>query len=176
MKHLLCGLQPRERYMALAALAVAAFLWSTSAWGRVREGWAGWQSLESEAAIQVAWLNKQAEIKAAADSAIQGLDAGRGYDSTRLVEEALSAAKDAGLAPTTESPKTQKSGKFAVHTLQLSCRRADLASVVRFYQSISPRAPYIAINALSLQSDRGSSGTVTMVVTLSSLELIAPVK
>jgi len=47
---------------------------------------------------------------------------------------------------------------------------------VRFYQSISPRAPYIAINALSLQSDRGSSGTVTMVVTLSSLELIAPVK
>ena len=176
MKHLFFGLQPHERYMALAALAVAAFLWSTSAWGRVREGWAGWQSLESEAAIQVAWLNKQAEIKAAADSAIQGLDAGRGYDSTRLVEEALSAAKDAGLAPTTESPKTQKSGKFAVHTLQLSCRRADLASVVRFYQSISPRAPYIAINALSLQSDRGSSGTVTMVVTLSSLELIAPVK
>ena len=176
MKHRFFGLQPRERYLALAALAVAAFLWSTSAWGRVREGWAGWQSLENEAAIQVAWLNKQAEIKAAADSAIQGLDAGRGYDSTRLVEEALSAAKDAGLAPTTESPKTQKSGKFAVHTLQLSCRRADLASVVRFYQSISPRAPYIAINALSLQSDRGSSGTVTMVVTLSSLELIAPVK
>ena len=176
MKHLFFGLQPRERYMALAALAVAAFLWSTSAWGRVRDGWAGWQSLESEAATQVAWLNKQAEIKAAADTAIQGLDAGRGYDATRLVEEALSAAKDAGLSPTTESPKTQKSGKFAVHTLQLSCRRADLASVVRFYQAISPRAPYIAINALSLQADRGSSGTVTMVVTLSSLELIAPVK
>ena len=176
MKHLFFGLQPRERYMALAALAVAAFLWSTSAWGRVRDGWAGWQSLESEAATQVAWLNKQAEIKAAADTAVRGLDAGRGYDATRLVEEALSAAKDAGLSPTTESPKTQKSGKFAVHTLQLSCRRADLASVVRFYQSISPRAPYIAINALSLQADRGTSGTVTRVVTLSSLEWIAPVK
>ena len=54
--------------------------------------------------------------------------------------------------------------------------RADLASVVRFYQSISPRAPYIAVNTLSLQADRGNSGTVTMVVTLSSLELIAPVK
>ena len=81
----------------------------------------------------------------------------------------------AGLSPTTEAPKTLKSGKFAVHTLQLSCRRADLASVVRFYQTISPRAPYIAINALSLQSDRGTSGTVTMVVTLSSLELITPV-
>ena len=162
--------------MALAALAVAAFLWSTSAWGRARDGWAGWQALENEAAIQVAWLNKQAEIKAAADAAVRGLDAGRGYDATRLVEEALSAAKDAGLNPTTESPKTQKSGKFAVHSLQLSCRRADLASVVRFYQAISPRAPYIAVNALSLQADRGNSGTVTMVVTLSSLELIAPVK
>ncbi|MCX6918160.1 MAG: hypothetical protein NTX41_02510 [Verrucomicrobia bacterium] len=176
MKHLFFGLQARERYMALAALAVAAFLWITSSWGRTRDGWAAWQTLESDAATQVAWLNKQAEIKAAADIAIQGLDAGRGYDSTRLVEEALSAAKDAGLSPTTEAPKTQKSGKFAVHTLQLSCRRADLAAVVRFYQTISPRAPYIAINTLSLQSDRASSGTVTMVVTLSSLELITPVK
>ncbi|MEY4403705.1 MAG: hypothetical protein RIR91_1740 [Verrucomicrobiota bacterium] len=176
MKHLFFGLQPRERYMALAALAVAAFLWATSAWGRARDGWAGWQTLESEAATQVAWLNKKAEIKASADAAVKGLDAGRGYDATRLVEEALSAAKDAGLNPTTESPKTQKSGKFAVHSLQLSCRRADLASVVRFYQSISPRAPYIAVNTLSLQADRGNSGTVTMVVTLSSLELIAPVK
>ena len=176
MKHLFFGLQPRERYMALAAMAVAAFLWATSAWGRARDGWAGWQSLEGEAATQVMWLNKKAEIRAAAESAVKGLDAGRGYDATRLVEEALSAAKDAGLNPTTESPKTQKSGKFAVHTLQLSCRRADLASVVRFYQSISPRAPYIAVNTLSLQADRGNSGTVTMVVTLSSLELIAPVK
>jgi hypothetical protein len=176
MKHLFFGLQARERYMALAALAVAAFLWSTSAWGRTRDGWAGWQSLESEAATQIAWIDKQAEIKAAADAAVKGLDAGRGYDATRLVEEALSAAKDAGLNPTTESPKTQKSGKFAVHSLQLSCRRADLASVVRFYQAISPRAPYIAVNALSLQADRGTSGTVTMVVTLSSLELITPVK
>jgi hypothetical protein len=162
--------------MALAALAVAAFLWSTSAWGRTHDGWAGLQSLESEAATQIAWIDKQAEIKAAADAAVKGLDAGRGYDATRLVEEALSAAKDAGLNPTTESPKTQKSGKFAVHSLQLSCRRADLASVVRFYQAISPRAPYIAVNALSLQADRGTSGTVTMVVTLSSLELITPVK
>jgi len=176
MKHLFFGLQTRERYMALAAIAVAAFLWATSAWGRTRDGWAAWQSLENEAATQVAWLDKQPEIKAAAELAIQGLDAGRGYDSTRLVEEALSAAKDAGLSPTTETPKTQKSGKFAVHTLQLSCRRADLASVVRFYQTISPREPYIAINTLSLQSDRGTSGTVTMVVTLSSLELITPVK
>jgi hypothetical protein len=176
MKHLFFGLQARERYMALAALAVAAFLWSTSAWGRTRDGWSSLQSLESEAATQVAWIDKQAEIKAAADAAVKGLDAGRGYDATRLVEEALSAAKDAGLNPTTESPKTQKSGKFAVHSLQLSCRRADLASVVRFYQAISPRAPYIAVNALSLQADRGTSGTVTMVVTLSSLELITPVK
>jgi hypothetical protein len=176
MKHLFFGLQPRERYMALAALLVAAFLWASSSWGRTRDSWDAWQSLESEAATQKAWLDKRVEIKAAADAAVKGLDAGRGYDATRLVEEALAAAKDAGLNPNTDSPKTQKSGKFAVHSLQLSCRRADLASVVRFYQAISPRAPYLAVNALSLQADRGNSGTVTMIVTLSSLELIAPLK
>lgn len=176
MKQLFFGLQPRERYMALAALIVAAFLWVTSSWGRTRDGWDAWQSLENEAATQKAWLDKKSEIRAAAESAVKGLDAGRGFDATRLVEEALAAAKDAGLNPNTDAPKTQKSGKFAVHSLQLSCRRADLAAVVRFYQSIAPRAPYIAVNALSLQADRGNSGTVTMIVTLSSLELIAPVK
>lgn len=176
MKHLFFGLKPSERYMALAAIAVAAILWATSAWGRVHAGWSGWQSLEGEAAIQMAWMEKKAAIKAAAVAAVQDLDAGRGYDTTRLVEEALAAAKEAGLSPTTDAPKTQKSGKFAVHSLQLSCRRADMASVVKFYQAISPRAPYLAINSLSLQSDRGTAGTVTMQVTVSSLELIAPPK
>ena len=98
MKHLFFGLQTRERYMALAALAVAAFLWSTSAWGRSRDGWAAWQSLENEAAIQVAWLNKQGEIKAAADIAIVKRLIGAGADVKHAATDGTTALERAALA------------------------------------------------------------------------------
>ncbi|NBS03687.1 MAG: hypothetical protein EBS64_00370 [Verrucomicrobia bacterium] len=102
MKHLFFSLKMRERVMALAALAVAAFLWSTGAWARTRGGWDNWQALEAEAKIQSSWMAKEKEIRDAATAAVQGLDAGHGFDEARLVAEAVAAAKEAGLvaAPT----------------------------------------------------------------------------
>ena len=160
--------------MALAALSVGAFLWSTGAWARTRGGWDNWQALETEAKIQSSWMAKEKEIRGAAAAAIQGLDAGHGFDEAHLVTEAVAAAKEAGLVANTEAPKSQKSGRFAIHSLQMSCRRADMASVVRFYENISARAPYVAISQLTLQSDRGTTGTVTATLRLDALQLISP--
>lgn len=172
MKHLFFSLKPRERVMALLGIVMLAFLWSTGAWGRVRGGWDNWQSLEEAAKVQNAWLTREKEIRAEAAKAVQGLDAGKGYDEAKLVAEAVNAAKESGLNASTEAPKTQKAGRFAIHTLQVSCRRAELGSVVKFYQNISERAPYVAIGSLTLSADRGNAGTVTMTATVTSLELV----
>ena len=51
MKHFFFSLKPRERFMALAALLVAATLWSTGAWGRVQGGWDAWRLLEEDALV-----------------------------------------------------------------------------------------------------------------------------
>ena len=172
MKHFFFSLKPRERFMALAALLVAALLWSTSAWTRVRGGWDDWRALEVTALDQKAWLAKQTEVRNATALAVQGLDSGHGYDQAKLVAEAVNATKEAGLNANTESPKTSKAGKFAIHSLQMSCRKADLASVLRFYESVKSRAPYLAIGNLSMTVDRGSAGTVTLKATITALELL----
>ena len=172
MKHFFFSLKPRERFMALAALLVAALLWSTSAWTRVRGGWDDWRALEVTALDQKAWLAKQTEVSKATALAMQGLDSGHGYDQAKLVAEAVNATKEAGLNANTESPKTTKGGKFAIHSLQMSCRKADLASVLRFYESVKSRAPYLAIGNLSMTVDRGSAGTVTLKATITALELL----
>ncbi len=172
MKHFFFSLKPRERFMALAALLVAALLWSTSAWTRVRGGWDDWRALEVTALDQKAWLAKQTEVRNATALAVQGLDSGHGYDQAKLVAEAVNATKEAGLNANTESPKTTKGGKFAIHSLQMSCRKADLASVLRFYESVKSRAPYLAIGNLSMTVDRGSAGTVTLKATITALELL----
>ncbi len=172
MKHFFFSLKPRERFMALAALLVAALLWSTSAWTRVRGGWDDWRALEESALVQKSWLAKEREVRNATALAVQGLDSGHGYDQAKLVAEAVSATNEAGLNANTESPKTTKGGKFAIHSLQMSCRKADLASVLRFYESVKSRAPYLAIGNLSMTVDRGSAGTVTFKATITALELL----
>jgi hypothetical protein len=175
MKHFFFSLKPRERLMALAALLVAALLWSTGAWSRVQGGWDAWRQLETDALAQKATLAKEREVRTATAVAVQGLDSGHGYDQAKLVAEAVNAAKEAGLSANTESPKTTKAGKFAVHSLQMSCRKADIASVLRFYESVKSRAPYLAIGNLTMTADRGTAGTVTFKATVTALELLGAV-
>ena len=177
MKRFFYSLKPSERILALLLVATAAGFWCVNVIGRVSDGWSEYQTKEEDAAVQKTWSVREKEIRNAAANAVQGLDAGHGYDEAKLVAEAVNAAKEAGLNPNTESPKTpQKAGKFMIHSLQMSCRRADIASVLRFYESVKARAPYLAIAQLSLQAERGTAGTVSMKVQLTALELVGEVK
>ena len=172
MKTLFFGLNARERLMALLALGILAFLWVTAAYGRVNEVWANWTDLEKKAAFHRARFAEEKKIRAEVAIAVQGLDEGRGYDKARLVAEAFAAAKEAGLTPSTEAPTTVKAGRFAVHSLQMTCRKADMASLVKFYEAIRPRAPYLALGNLTIQSDRGKDATITINMQITALELI----
>ncbi|MEY4086409.1 MAG: hypothetical protein RLZZ405_597 [Verrucomicrobiota bacterium] len=172
MKALFFGLNARERLMALLALGILAFLWVTAAYGRVNEVWANWTDLEKKAAFHRARFAEEKKIRADVAIAVQGLDEGRGYDKARLVAEAFAAAKEAGLTPSTEAPTTVKAGRFAVHSLQMTCRKADMGSLVKFYEAIRPRAPYLALGNLTIQSDRGKDATITINMQVTALELI----
>ena len=172
MKALFFGLNARERLMALLALGILAFLWVTAAYGRVNEVWANWTDLEKKAAFHRARFAEEKKIRADVAVAVQGLDEGRGYDKARLVAEAFAAAKEAGLTPSTEAPTTVKAGRFAVHSLQMTCRKADMGSLVKFYEAIRPRAPYLALGNLTIQSDRGKDATITINMQVTALELI----
>lgn len=172
MKALFFGLNARERLMALLALGILAFLWVTAAYGRVNEVWANWTDLEKKAAFHRARFAEEKKIRADVAIAVQGLDEGRGYDKARLVAEAFAAAKEAGLTPSTEAPTTVKAGRFAVHSLQMTCRKADMGSLVKFYEAIRPRAPYLALGNLTIQSDRGKDATITVNMQVTALELI----
>jgi hypothetical protein len=136
---------------SFAALLVAAALWSTGAWGRVQGGWDAWRLLEEDALAQKETLAKEREVRNDTARAVQGLDSGYGYDPAKLVAEAVNATRDAGLSANTDAPKPTKAGKFAVHSLQFSCRKADIGSILRFYDSVKTRAPYLAIGDMVIR-------------------------
>ena len=172
MRHLFLSRAPRERVLILLSLAVAAFLWGSAALDRAAATWSATKAAQAEAEIQSLWLGREAEIHRQADKATQGLEAGKGYDAPRLVAEAMSLAKDAGLNVNTDPPKTQRSGAFAVHSVQLTCRKADLPSLIAFYESIRPRAPYLALGPTSIQLERGGGGSISARMQVTAVELV----
>ena len=171
MRHLFLRRPRAERVLTAVALAVAALLWADSAQRRLSESWAAHDKARAERAIQSEWLARAEGIEAAAAKAKEGLDAGKGLDAAKLVAMTAELAAEAGLAVNTEPPKTQRSGPFAVHTVQLSARRTDLAALVRFYRLVKPRAPYLAIGGVSIQADRAASGVVSARLQLTAVEL-----
>lgn len=172
MRHLFLSRAPRERILILLGLAVGAFLWCSAALGRVNESWAAAQAASAEAETQALWLGREDEIHRQAEKATAGLDAGKGYDAARLVAEAMSLAKEAGLSVNSDPPKTQRSGAFAVHSVQLTCRKTDLASLITFYESIRPRAPYLALGPTSIQLERGGGGSISARMQVTAVELL----
>lgn len=173
MRHLFLSRAPRERILILLGLAVAAFLWGSAALGRANAAWAEAKSADAEREVQLMWLARETEIHRQAEKAVGGLDAGKGYDAARLVAEAMALAKEAGLNVNTDPPKTQRAGAFAVHSVQLTCRKADLPSLIAFYESIRPRAPYLALGPTSIQLERGGGGSVSARLQVTAVELVA---
>ena len=173
MRHLFLSRAPRERILILLGLAVAAFLWGSAALGRANEAWSAAKSAAAEAETQALWLGREAEIHRQAEKATAGLEAGKGYDAARLVAEAMALAKEAGLSVNSDPPKTQRSGPFAVHSVQLTCRKTDLASLIAFYESIRPRSPYLALGPTSIQLERGGGGSISARMQVTAVELVA---
>jgi hypothetical protein len=171
VRHLFLSRPRTERVLLAAALVVGGLIWLDAAARRMDAAWEGHRAASQERALQAEWLARAPAIEAAAAKAKEGLEAGKGIDAAQLVAAAAELATEAGLAVNSDSPKTQRSGPFAIHTVQLSARRTDLAALVRFYRLVKPRAPYLAVGGLSLQADRAGNGAVSARIQLTAVEL-----
>jgi hypothetical protein len=171
MRHLFLRRPRTERVLAATALLVGSILWADAAARRVGAAWESHRAASQERALQAEWLARAPAIEAASAKAKEGLDAGKGIDAAQLVAVAAELAGEAGLVVNSDSPKTQRSGPFTLHTVQLSARRTDLAALVRFYRLVKPRAPYLAVGGLSIQAERSGNGAVSARIQLTSVEL-----
>lgn len=162
----------REKVLVLALVLLGALIWLSAASDRLREHLRGFRSAEATLATQQLWLNNQPAIEEAAAAAVRNLDPARTYDATFLVAEIMGIASRSGLAVNTEPPRTQRSSQFAVHTVQVTARRADLGNLLRFYQEVASKAPYLGLEYVSLQGDRTTPGMINATLQVVSVELV----
>ena len=172
LKALFLGRLLREKILVFIFVLLGALIWLSSAGERLGDNLRAFRAAASELRTQALWLDNRATIEKAAADAASNLEPSKTYDATFLVAEVMAMARRAGLTVNTEPPRTQRSPQFAVHTVQVTTRRAELASVLRFYQELASKAPYLGLERISVQGDRTAPGMLNITVQIASVELL----
>jgi hypothetical protein len=163
----------REKVLLVAFVAIGLVLWGSAFLKRATRQWQVHRALMVELADQKQWLNNQASIEAAAAAAVKNLDPSRTLDETRLVGEVSALAREHNLkGMANDTPQTERSGQFAVHTMLVTIPRAEWSSVKNFYTALAARSPYIGVEQLSLTSDRANPSQLNAVVRVTSVEIV----
>ncbi|HYC69601.1 MAG TPA: hypothetical protein VEB66_00235 [Opitutaceae bacterium] len=161
----------RERALILVFVTIGALIWTSSAAGRFGDRWRERRRLGVEAAAQAVWLEQKDAIEARAVQAASSLDPARTLDATELVGEVSAMAGRAGLEPAVEPPRSERSGQFAYHTVQVNVRGAGLAEIVAFYRELAGRAPYLALRECALNADRADPTELDAMFLIFSVEV-----
>lgn len=172
MKALFLSRLFREKVLLVAFAALIAGVWLWSWKDRAARFWAAQRHTTVELRDQALWLSNHQQIEDEARKAVEHLDPSRTFDAARLVGEIAVIASGAGLKDTAgEAPRTEQTAGFAVNSVEFSIRKADLASLLRFYDELGKRAPYITIEQLSLAADRANPALLNASLRVVSVEI-----
>lgn len=162
----------REKILLAAFVALGALTWLSNYARRANRFWAAQRTTTAELTEQQQWLDNRATIEAAALKAVKDLDPARTFDDTRLVGELSSLARDHSLRFTNDTPRTERSGQFAVHTVQFNLPKAEWDALRKFYAQLAQRSPYIGIEQFSLAADLANPAQLNASLRVSSVEII----
>ena len=160
MKRYFLTRSTREKSLLVLFVGIAPLVWIASATGRARGLWQEVASTRADAETQRMWLSNRTAIEEQAARATAQLDPARTLNGTRLVGEMNSLAQAAGLAAEVSGQRTERTTQFAFHSAQVSFRRAEMGALVKFYEELSKRSPYVGLEQVSIAADRAAPGTL----------------
>jgi Tfp pilus assembly protein PilO len=161
----------REKLLLVAFVALGALFWFSSFSKRASRVMQTHRTITSELAQQQQWLANREAIEAGAVQAVKNLDPARTLDDTRLVGDLSALARENKLRFTNDTPQTEQTGQFAIHTVQITLQHASYEDLRRFYDAITRRSPYMGIEQISLIADRPNPALLNAALRVSSVEI-----
>ncbi|HEX2861756.1 MAG TPA: hypothetical protein VHN79_08950 [Lacunisphaera sp.] len=162
----------RERLLMLVFLLIGVLWWGSALIGRVREEVVAWNATAGDAKVQRDWQERAGVIAERTAQAAGRLDAARTMSATQAYAEVGRLAQ--GLPIEMGAQRTDRTDNFAIHSLQVSFRRVDMAGLLRFYEGVASRAPYVGIDQCTISADRATPGMVNAVFRVYSIEAVVP--
>lgn len=174
MKTFFLSRQSREKILLLGLVLVAALWWLSSAIGRGSAFLGDFRSTTENLKMQKLTLDARESIQARATAAIQQLDPSRTFDTVRLQAELDAIATTAGIVnKNIGDARTEKTAQFSINSAQITIRNTDYASVIKFYEELKKRSPYIGLDQLTLSpSNQANPAQLTLMVKVSSVEIV----
>ena len=162
----------REKMLILGITMVAAAMWLSSATSRAGTFWRQFRATSQELKMQQAFLDQQTQIETAAAAAVENLDPSRTFDSVRLQTELDAIARATGVTnASSEDPRVDRTDQFSINTVQFQVRSAEWLSLVRFYQELVKRSPYIGIEQVTIIANRATPSQLGATLRVSSVEI-----
>lgn len=162
----------RERLLMLVFVGLGALWWGAEIITRVRGNVQAWQSLAEDAKVQRLWLAQETTVAQRTSELAGQLDAGKTMTATQAFAEVNRLAQ--GLPVEMGAQRTDRTEYFSLHSLQVTFRRVDMAGLLRFYEGVMSRAPYVGIDQCSLSADRASPGMLNAVFRVYAVEAMKP--
>lgn len=162
----------RERALLLLFALIGLGWWAPSVLGRLGDWRREHHALRAEQQVQDIWLERQGEVEVRAAAAARALDPAKALDAAQAFAELNRLA--AGLNAEIAAQRSERVEQFALHTVQVTIRRADLPALVRFYEQLAARSPYLGIEQCALTVDRASPGLLNAVFRIHSIEALPP--
>jgi hypothetical protein len=163
----------REKLLLTVLLAMVGLVWLAQVGRSARVFWIEWRANADVLKMQQEWLDNRASIETAASKAISHLDPARTFSSPRLLGELSTIADQVGVrnGMSSEILGTELTNQFAVNSVQVAVRNADMPSILSFYNELDKRAPYIGIEELALTANPGNPALLSVVMRVSSVEI-----
>lgn len=160
----------RERVLMLVFLGIGVVWWGTALAGRTRQNVQAWKSVAEDGKIQQMWLGRGGSIGERTAQVAKQLDAARTMNAAQAYAEVSRIAQ--GLPLEMGAQRTDRTDSFALHSLQVTFRRTDMAALLRFYEGIASRAPYLGIDQCTISVDRSTPGQLNAVFRIYSVEAV----
>jgi hypothetical protein len=162
----------RERLLMLVFVAIGAVWWGSELITRVRGNVQAWSSLQADAEVQRLWLSQEATVTQRTAEVASRLDTGKTMNAAQAFAEVNRLAQ--GLSVEMGAQRTDRTDTFSLHSLQVTFRRVDMAGLLRFYEGVMSRAPYVGIDQCTISADRATPGMVNAVFRVYAVEAAKP--
>ncbi len=172
MKNFFARRSLRERLLLLIFLLGALAWWLPAALGRAVALRRAWHSAGIERQSQELWLSNRERVSQRVAAAARILDPARTLDGSRAFAELTRITS--GLSAEVGGQRSERSDQFALHSMQVTIRRADLSALLQFYEQLAAFAPYLAIEQCTLNTDRANPGRLNAVFRIYAIEITRP--
>lgn len=164
----------REKLLLLTFIGIAVLWWGSACMKRGTQFWREQRTTTEKLKFQDGVIHNRAGVELRAQQTAAQLDPTKTLDANQLAAAVQQLAQEAGLRNTYQgsSPTTQVSGQFSIHSLGATIRGADWVTQVKpFYVALQKRAPYIAIEQLTLQAAAQNPAQLTLDLKVVSVEI-----